>query len=380
MPIGENIATARRARGLTLRQLAAQLKAEGRVELSASALQRIESDQRRVASHELVELAEVLHTTTGALLGRRDRSSALALAARVSTQVPAEVFEQGGQRAVEILEAVDVLARTVGPLPEVTRPQLPTVPATRPGGRRLAALAREALGLGVAPIADLVELAETRLGAHVAHDVLPEGTHGFCVADEGDAVILVNADDRQGRQAFTLAHELAHLFAGDLDAFEVVRDGGATTGAEARADAFAAHFLVPAEGLRAEIVARVDAVEAQRLAYRFGVSTAAMLIRLTEEGLIDPAEAARARELGRQALSYRAQLFAEHEAAVRREGARRPPVRLADQALAAYVRGQVGLGLLAGVFGERNLARLRADLAERGFVPAAEVTDRASLA
>jgi transcriptional regulator GlxA family with amidase domain len=51
--------------------------------------------------------------------------------------------------------------------------RLPTFPASRNGGRKLAVAAREALGLGHAPIRNLVELVETHVGAQVTLDALP---------------------------------------------------------------------------------------------------------------------------------------------------------------------------------------------------------------
>lgn len=81
--IGDCIRRARESRGTSLRALAAQIKAEDRVDgLDSPTLRLIETGERRVASHELVELAEVLDVTVASLLGRT-QSPAASLVARL---------------------------------------------------------------------------------------------------------------------------------------------------------------------------------------------------------------------------------------------------------------------------------------------------------
>lgn len=379
--LGQNIKQARLAQRLSLRDLAARVTDAGRVTLNYSALQRIESGQRKVASHELVELAEALDTTTTRLLGRGQRSAALALAARLSEDVPSSTFEAGGQRAIQLLEAADVLQRVVGMTPTRPAPAFEPVAATRSGGQRLATIVRDELGLGTGPVAHLGELVQSRFGAYVAHEPLPQGTLGFCVAGEGEAVILINSNDIHGRQRFTLAHGLCHLICGDLDTFEVIAENGATSGAEGRADAFAAHFLVPDDGLRqATGGAAVDAEEAARLALNFEVSLRMMLNRLEDLRLIRRSEADRARAEGPRHLSYSAAVRAEFDDMASRQGRISPPRRLADAAVAAYLAGQIGLGLLGDVFGKSNLSHIKAELEARGFLPPRRDRDRSHLA
>ena len=52
-----------------------------------------------------------------------------------------------------------------------------------------------------------------RLGAKLHYSSLPT-CHGWCVRGPKNAVIRINSDDSPARQAFTLAHELAHLLLG----------------------------------------------------------------------------------------------------------------------------------------------------------------------
>lgn len=131
---------------------------------------------------------------------------------------------------------------------------------------------------------------------------------GFC--------ILVNAATTLGRQTFTLAHEFAHaLF--HYSEKGLISSSFKPTSANNRseyasferfADAFAAHFLVPATRLRILWKAfRTEEVVPSRaavmLAAHFRVSYIMLLFRLLNEGLIAPVEFTRCREISPSTLA-----------------------------------------------------------------------------
>lgn len=328
-----------------------------------------------MASHELVALASQLATTTAWLLGRDDQSSALSLAARVSEAIPASAYGDVVERAVQILEAEDLLSRVAGPLPAVKRPAFSddasrNLPLSRAAGAQLATTARDLLGLGTAPVADLELIIENQFGAHVASEPLQSG-HGFCVMSDGAAVVIVNSTDTFGRQRFTMAHELCHLIVGDLDTYEMVGETGHTTGAEGRADAFAAAFLAPEQGVRAVVADRpVDGIVAAELAHRFGMSLQAMCYRLKEFRMISATDTDEIMRQGLRNLSYTANLGDLWQEARRKQDLRTPPARLADQAVRAYSEGRIGIGLVAQVLGQPDRAELRLTLEQQGYAPA----------
>ena len=113
---------------------------------------------------------------------------------------------------------------------------------------------------------------------------------GFALSDPYAPLIFVNGADAKSAQMFTLAHELAHLWLGDmgkgLSGFQGLQpDGGAV---EAFCDQVAAEFLVPAVQLEAawQDVARRE-TRFEDLAKRFKVSPVvigrrAMDLRLVE--------------------------------------------------------------------------------------------------
>lgn len=379
--VGSRICSARRAAGLSQRELAARITAADRVDgLSPSALSRIESGQRRVASHELAELADVLGVTVDDLLGTRQRSAALVLAARVTQAAPVD-YRMVAERARQILEADDLLSRIVPAGAPLSMPSVPheDVLVTKEGGRELAMRAREALGLGHGPIGDLTAIIEEHLGAHVLVEPLPPGVHGFCAVcpSAGElpaaAVIIVNGDDVLGRQRFTLAHELCHLLAGDPVDVEVLSNQTEKSPAEHRADAFAVAFLAPEEGVRRAVGSQqFDEALVRRMSRLFGMSHQAMTRRLEEVGLVRFLSKDHALD-----IALRASLLAENgEETVRR----RAPVRLLERALRAYDEGRIGIGLIADILGDDDTVVLAERLQADGHGPPEPVPDAWALA
>lgn len=380
--IGEQIKRVRSERNLSLRSLSSLIKNRGCVDgLSYSAIQRIESGDRKVATHELAELADVLGTSIATLIGSRDRSASLSLAARVSEHPSDGTLSAVKARAVEVLEAQDLLGRLIEPLSTRQRPEIPNIPMSRAGGKMLAELMRDELQLGIAPIANLAALIEDTFGALVFKEPLPTGTSGFCAIDDDVAVIFVNSTDSAGRQNFTLAHEFCHLILRDVDTVEVLgQSGGAMSKKEGRADDFAAHFLAPDEALLSSLgKSRAGAIDVVRLAHRFSMSLEAMRIRLRNLTLLAPDVDDELR-VGHRRLAELGGLMGDYQAEEQARGKRTPSGRLTELVLSAFHHGQVGIGLVAAVTGERDLDQLRSVLrgSEAVYVP--DFADAAALA
>lgn len=133
---------------------------------------------------------------------------------------------------------------------------------------------------------------------------------GFC--------ILVNADTSPGRQAFTLAHELAHALYHHAEGGIICRaDPGDPL--ERFADSFAGNLLVPGKELR-RLAKRaldgtgtgaLDPADALALAAYFGVSYAMILVRLRAERLITPGQHAEWSAYSAQSLARQLGLSSE---------------------------------------------------------------------
>lgn len=379
--IGARICSARRAAGLSQREVASRIRAADRIDgLSPSAVSRIESGERRVASHELAELADVLGVAVDDLLGTAKRSAALVLAARVTQAAPGD-YRMIAERARQILEADDLLSRIVPAGAPLAMPTVPhgDTPVTKDGGTALAKRAREALGLGDGPIGDLAAIIEEHIGAHVVVEPLLQGVHGFCAVSPSAgelpaaAVIIVNGNDVPGRQRFTLAHELCHLLAHDPVDVEVLSSRTEKSPVEHRADAFAAAFLAPEEGVRRAVGRqRFDEALVRRTSRLFGMSHQAMTRRLEEVGSVRFLNKDHALD-----VALRASLLAEGGEETTR---RRAPVRLLERALRAYEEGRIGIGLVADILGDGDTVALAARLHGAGYRPRAPVTDAWTLA
>jgi Zn-dependent peptidase ImmA (M78 family) len=108
---------------------------------------------------------------------------------------------------------------------------------------------RGLLGLGTAPVGDILRVAELQLGFRVFVRPLDSKVAGvYAYHAELGACVLVNSTHPRQRRAWTLAHEIGH-FMSNRDAAEVV-----STKAEENddpfADAFAGAFLLPPPSLR----------------------------------------------------------------------------------------------------------------------------------
>lgn len=129
-----------------------------------------------------------------------------------------------------------------------------------------------------------------RLGVKVLLSTLPRGTSGQIGQENGDFVIRINRHEAKHRQRFTLAHELAHYL---LHRDRIEADGGWSenvllrsgqpANVEYEANRLASDLVIPSAQLEEateEYSGPITSEVIDDLARRFGVSTAAMEIKL----------------------------------------------------------------------------------------------------
>ena len=152
---------------------------------------------------------------------------------------------------------------------------------------------REAWNLGMDPVPSLCALLEEK-GIKVVEADLPERISGLaCRAMRRGAVVadavVVSERTNVERRRFTLAHELAH---------KIIRStGNPAITLEAAMNRFAGAFLVPGRDLLEKVGGRrrrVTYYEIARLKHAYGVSAAAMLVRLGQVGVLRPSAVRRA--------------------------------------------------------------------------------------
>ena len=368
--LGRRIADARRGRGWTQGELAA------RVGLTQTAVSRIETGARAVSSLELAELAEELGASVLDLL-RAGRRPMLAIAARLGHFRDPGAVDRALRRAEALIrldELLDSVQGAAPPAPPPPRPDGAGRGSAVDQGRRLAGLVRQVLRLGDGPVAALPEVLEERLRLDVDFSPLPEAVDGLCVRVGDRALVLVGSRKPSSRQRFTLAHELAHYLVDDLDPLYVDERGVRPRSvAEMRANAFAAHLLMPEPGVRAAIEGLADDAErAVRVARTFGTSVSAAAYQLGNLGLLPDGVRDRLAEAGSRPLLMRYALPSDWQEDESGRGRVRPPSRLYRRATLAFRRGLIGLEPIVELLQRSDRDQLRQELEDAGLAPEEE--------
>lgn len=133
------------------------------------------------------------------------------------------------------------------------------------------------------------------LGILMLYRPLSETLYGLSVksADSRFRFILVNSNSTRGRQHFTIAHELYHLYF-DPNPHSHFCEAGNQDESERAANLFARAFLMPKAGIMKSIpddeltTNKISLTTVLNLEALYGVSHMAMLIRLKELKLISP--------------------------------------------------------------------------------------------
>ena len=113
--------------------------------------------------------------------------------------------------------------------------------------------------------------------------------------DRKHRFMLVNSNSRRGRQHFTIAHELYHLYFDENPQAHFCTKSTETDPAERSANLFASALLMPKEGLwqnipSEEIVSKEVSIDTMlRLEQLYGVSHTTLVIRLKELHVINAA-------------------------------------------------------------------------------------------
>ena len=123
---------------------------------------------------------------------------------------------------------------------------------------------------------------------------LSENVYGLSLKHEGHKFMLINSTRTRGRQHFTIAHELYHLYLEDNPSPHICSNGKNIS--EANADMFASAFLMPSNGINANIATseikdkNISLATIIRLEQYFSVSRKALLIRLQKLNLLSQSQ------------------------------------------------------------------------------------------
>jgi Zn-dependent peptidase ImmA (M78 family) len=286
--LGERLRIARESARVT------QADAAAAIDVARTTLIAIEQGQRRIRMDELQKLAKRYKVSVNSLL--RQESVHVDLTPRFRRLIADE--DEGARDASQLLTDLAKAEVELENLLGVRRmhnypPERPLMlPDVRKQAEEDAADLRQRLGLGLAPIVDMVTLLELELGVRVFIRRLHATVSGLFAYDEQlGACILLNASHPRERRALTAAHELGHLVCTrrEPDVYsDVVPDRSPE---ERYCNAFARNFLMPFRAVTLKFreitagSARLTRRHVIVLSHYFGVSREAIVRRFEELGL-----------------------------------------------------------------------------------------------
>jgi len=157
---------------------------------------------------------------------------------------------------------------------------------------------RKALGEDITSPIDIFSLAHTIPQLTLVFYPMGDHLSGICIKNDGNPVIAINSSMSVGRQRFSMAHELFHLYFDENEHTIVCSmEIGGGNEVERVADQFASYFLMPPVAL-SEAVKKVQGSskdigirEIVKLEQYFRVSRQAMLYRLIDDYKLTPQQA-----------------------------------------------------------------------------------------
>jgi Zn-dependent peptidase ImmA (M78 family)/transcriptional regulator with XRE-family HTH domain len=291
--IGERLADARRARGLT------QLHAAEELGVARTTITAMEKGDRRPRPSELVKLARLYGRPIREFVRAETMSKpnfvvqfqAVRGAEGVNANVDILRFEEFCRWYVEFEEQLGApLPRRYPPVYDISG-----APPER-AAEEVASSERNRLGLGDGPIGNLWGLLETDIGLRVFAIPMTNSRIGgmFLYTEEYGGCIAINANHPEERRRWSAVHEYAHFLTDRFKAeITVLKFYKRVPESERLADAFARFFLMPATGLsrRFEAMRRaknkpVTPTDVLSLSHLYRVSFQAMTWRLEELKLL----------------------------------------------------------------------------------------------
>jgi Zn-dependent peptidase ImmA (M78 family)/DNA-binding XRE family transcriptional regulator len=392
--LGSRLKAAREACHLTQDDVARQLG------VSRSTIAQMELGNRAVTSLELDKLAYLYGRDLRALLADefRPEDALVAVFRRHPDMVRNDQVLGAVRESLAAGREVTNLERLLGV--DVDLAALPAyslkTPATKweaiQQAERIAAEERRRLGLGGAPLPGVGELLESQ-GVRTAQAPLPEDVSGLTVAEPDTGVlVIVNREHVARRRRFSFAHEYCHVLLDRDQKGAISRGADRDTLPEVRANAFAAAFLMPRDGvvtflqglakgqpsrLRAEVYDEQAALPAQArpapgsqdiqlydvvlVAHHFGVSRISALYRLKNLKLLTEPEfaALQIQEEGGRGKEI-AEVLGLPEPEENGDGVR---ARIVTLALEAFRRGEITRAKLAELARQAGVEPERLDRA-----------------
>jgi Zn-dependent peptidase ImmA (M78 family)/DNA-binding XRE family transcriptional regulator len=333
--LAERLRDARSRSGLTQQEVADAL------EIARTAVVQIEAGRRAVTSLELEKMARLYGRSLDEFFAEQlSEREAIAFFRAAPELAEDPVLQRELQKCSMLSRQAALLERLLGrdplrkPLPRYDLPPPRSRWDAICQGRDLAAQERRRLDLGASPTWEIAEIIRQQ-GVKVTELSLPDSISGIFFHDqETGPVIVINQQHARSRRLFSYAHEYCHTLVDRSRQGTVSSASNRDELFEVRANAFAAHFLMPEEGVRSvlaelgkldtdrsvqEIHDGAASITAQRrdanlgqgievhdvasVAHHFGVSYEAALYHLLNLKLLPEAEFEVLRDQGDRARS-----------------------------------------------------------------------------
>ncbi|MEW6624832.1 MAG: ImmA/IrrE family metallo-endopeptidase [Bacillota bacterium] len=168
---------------------------------------------------------------------------------------------------------------------------------------------------------DIFSMLSTSEDLTIVFYPMSERISGLCIRDKNNKLIGINSTLTYGRQRFTVAHELCHLFYHEnFESVVCAKDLDKNKDPlEKEADMFASYFLAPYEALNEFIRTKLkkqkkklDVIDIVKIEQYFGLSRQATLWRLINDGYLSSDEAEPMKTgiiLSAQKLGFDAKLY-----------------------------------------------------------------------
>ncbi len=249
--IGRRLRRARESRQIT------QESASEVLGLQRSAISLMESGHRQISTLELTGLANLYGRSVEWFVNPNipvEQEDPVVTLFRADPGLQSEVVQKQASRCLRLLREGASLRKLIGRTSATSLPRY-ELPAPRSAGQAIAQgqlvaeQERRRLDLGNAP----VKVPETLAYQNIWTAALqfPSEISGlFLSSPEFGVAILANLSQSPVRRRFSYAHECCHALMDRNDLATVTSVHNAKTRTEQRANAFAAAFLMPEEGVR----------------------------------------------------------------------------------------------------------------------------------
>lgn len=335
-----------------------QQAAADMIEIARTTLVAIEKGQRRIRMDELQRLARIYGISVNALLRREAVHVDLASRFRKFPDAVSDAAD-GAVKIMSRLAKAEVELENLLGIKRAKNfpPERPILPGDIKAQAEHNALElRQRLGLGAAPISDIVTLLEMEMGVRVYVRPVDDRISGlFAYDEELGPCILLNANHSRERRTQSAAHECGHLVSTRNEPDVSHEDGAKTSREERYANAFGRAFLTPPRMVMQkfqELTAGSDTLSRRHiilLAHFFGVSHEAIARRLEELELAEPGAWDWFRDSGRitnqQAKHVLGDLYRADNQKI--DAARPTTLRLGTLAAEAHRRGLLTEGQLS---------------------------------